>query len=467
MTTKRIFGVETEYGINFSQSGEIAVSPEELARSLFESVVQWGGSSNVFLLNASRLYLDVGSHPEFATAECDSVRQAVAYERAGDRIIAGLAEQTQQSYDENGPAGKIHIFKNNVDSQGNSYGCHENYLVRRQGDFNRLSDVLVPFLITRQIMVGAGFLNKLETGEVRYCFSQRSEQMWEAVSSATTRSRPIINTRDEPHADAEYYRRLHVIVGDSSMSEVTSVLKLGSTDLVLRMIEAGVPGRDFAIADPMQAIRDISLDITGKAVFSLVNGNKVTAIELQRVYLERVRTFLESSGDISTTDRFVMDTWERVLHALEISDLTLIDKDIDWAIKKRLIDRYQQKHDVPLSDPRIARLDLAFHDISPSGGLFQRLEATGLANRYLSELDVLHAIAKPPATTRAKLRGDFIRAASENKRAFSVDWVHLKLTKFPQQTISCKDPFSESDDRVQALINEIAAAGIPTEPQVI
>ena len=182
---------------------------------------------------------------------------------------------------------RIHLFKNNTDSAGNSYGCHENYLVRRQGDFSRLSDVLVPFLITRQILTGAGKVLTTPRGAV-YCLSQRADHIWEAVSSATTRSRPIINTRDEPHADAEHYRRLHVIVGDSSMSEATTMLKVGTTDLLLRMIEAGVPMREMALENPIRAIREISHDLTGMHPVTMANGRTVTAIDLQEEYLTRV-----------------------------------------------------------------------------------------------------------------------------------------------------------------------------------
>ena len=199
-STRRIFGLETEYGVTCATTGDDRLTADEVARHLFRKVVAWGRSSNVFLTNGSRLYLDVGSHPEYATAECDDLRQLVTYDRGGERILEGLVEDAQQRLTEEGGSGTIHLFKNNTDSAGNSYGCHENYLVRRKGDFAKLSDLLVPFLITRQVLTGAGKIHQTPQG-ARFCLSQRAEHIWEAVSSATTRSRPIINTRDEPHAE--------------------------------------------------------------------------------------------------------------------------------------------------------------------------------------------------------------------------------------------------------------------------
>jgi proteasome accessory factor A len=408
----------------------------------------------VFLRNGSRLYLDVGSHPEYATAECDDVHQLVAYDRGGERILEGLVADAQQRLEHEGLPGRIHLFKNNTDSAGNSYGCHENYLVRRQGDFARLSDVLVPFLITRQILTGAGKVLATPRGAT-FTLSQRADHIWEAVSSATTRSRPIINTRDEPHADAESYRRLHVIVGDSSMSETTTMLKVGATDLVLRLIEAGVPMRDLALENPIRAIRDISHDVTAKVPVQLANGRTATAIELQGEYLERVRDHVETHVTLTPIIKQVLDLWERGLRALETDDLTLVDRELDWVIKLKLIRRYQAKHDIPLTDPRIARLDLAYHDISRTEGLYNLMAQRGLVERVVTDLEVFEATAGPPQTTRAKLRGDFVRAAQEARRDYTVDWVHLKLNDQAQRTVLCKDPFRSVDDRVERLIESM------------
>ena len=225
----------------------------------------------MFLKNGARLYLDVGSHPEYATPECDSLDSLVAHDKAGERILEGLVVDAEKRLHDEGIAGDIYLFKNNTDSAGNSYGCHENYLVGRHGEFSRLADVLIPFLVTRQLICGAGKVLQTPRGAV-YCVSQRAEHIWEGVSSATTRSRPIINTRDEPHADAERYRRLHVIVGDSNMNESTTMLKVGSADLVLRMIEDGVTFRDLTLENPIRAIREISHDLTGTRAVRLAAG---------------------------------------------------------------------------------------------------------------------------------------------------------------------------------------------------
>src|SRR6201989_3235740 len=278
---KRIFGLENEDGVTCTFRGSRTLRRAELARYLFRRVVSWGRSSNVFLRNGARLYLDVGSHPEYATAECDSLVQLVTHDRAGEWVLEDLLVDAEQRLADEGIGGDIYLFKNNTDSAGNSYGCHENYLIVRAGEFSRISDVLLPFLVTRQLICGAGKV--LQTPKAAtFCLSQRAEHIWEGVSSATTRSRPIINTRDEPHADAERYRRLHVIVGDSNMNEVTTLLKVGSADLVLRMIEAGVIMRDLTLENPIRAIREVSHDISGRRKVRLVNGKECSALEIQQ-----------------------------------------------------------------------------------------------------------------------------------------------------------------------------------------
>src|ERR1700756_2680065 len=292
---RRIFGLENEYGVTCTFRGQRRLSPDEVARYLFRRVVSWGRSSNVFLRNGARLYLDVGSHPEYATPECDNVVDLVAHDKAGERILEGLLVDADRRLREEGIAGDIYLFKNNTDSAGNSYGCHENYLVGRHGEFGRLADILIPFLVTRQVICGAGKVLQTPGGAV-YCVSQRAEHIWESVSSATTRSRPIINTRDEPLADAERFRRLHVIVGDFNMSETTTLLKVGATDLVLRMIEAGVVPPDVALDNPIRAIREISHDVTGRSRVRLASGREPSALEIQYEYLNRAQDFIARKG---------------------------------------------------------------------------------------------------------------------------------------------------------------------------
>ncbi|MEU1087135.1 Pup--protein ligase [Streptomyces sp. NPDC005576] len=448
---RRIFGLENEYGVTCTFRGQRRLSPDEVARYLFRRVVSWGRSSNVFLRNGARLYLDVGSHPEYATPECDNLTELVTHDKAGERILEGLLVDAERRLHEEGIAGDVYLFKNNTDSAGNSYGCHENYLVARHGEFSRLADILIPFLVTRQLICGAGKVLQTPRGAV-FCVSQRAEHIWEGVSSATTRSRPIINTRDEPHADAERYRRLHVIVGDSNMSETTMLLKVGATDLVLRMIEAGTVMRDLTLENPIRAIREVSHDTTGRRKVRLASGREASAIEIQREYYDKAVDFVERRGIRTGNVDRVLELWGRTLDAIEAEDLDRIDTEIDWVMKYKLIERYRAKHNMTMSHPRVAQIDLAYHDIHRRRGLYYLLERKGQAARICNDLKIFEGKSVPPQTTRARLRGDFIKRAQEQRRDFTVDWVHLKLNDQAQRTVLCKDPFRSVDDRVEKLI---------------
>ncbi|GAA2235679.1 MULTISPECIES: Pup--protein ligase [Kitasatospora] len=448
---RRIFGLENEYGVTCTFRGQRRLSPDEVARYLFRRVVSWGRSSNVFLRNGARLYLDVGSHPEYATPECDDVVELVTHDKAGERILEGLLVDAERRLHEEGIAGDVYLFKNNTDSAGNSYGCHENYLVARHGEFSRLADILIPFLVTRQLVCGAGKVLQTPRGAV-FCVSQRAEHIWEGVSSATTRSRPIINTRDEPHADAERYRRLHVIVGDSNMSETTTLLKVGATDLVLRLIEAGVVMRDLTLENPIRAIREVSHDLTGTHQVRLANGREASALDIQEEYFTKALDFADRKGINTGTVARVLDLWGRTLEAVRTEDLARVATEIDWIMKYKLIERYREKHQMTMSHPRVAQIDLAYHDIHRRRGLFYLLQNKGQAQRVTNDLKTFEAKSVPPQTTRARLRGDFIRRAQEQRRDFTVDWVHLKLNDQAQRTVLCKDPFRSVDERVEKLI---------------
>ena len=447
---RRIFGIENEYGVTCTFRGQRRLSPDEVARYLFRKVVSWGRSSNVFLRNGARLYLDVGSHPEYATPECDDVVELVTHDKAGERVLEGLLLDAEQRLHDEGIAGEIYLFKNNTDSAGNSYGCHENYLVSRAGEFSRLADVLIPFLVTRQVIVGAGKVTQTPRG-TSYAVSQRAEHIWEGVSSATTRSRPIINTRDEPHADAERYRRLHVIVGDSNMSEYATFLKLGACSLILRMLEdPTVILRDLTLETPIRAIREISHDPTCRRKVRLANGREASALDIQNEYLGRAVRYAETH-EMSPQEKQALGMWEHVMAGLERDPLSL-DREVDWVMKHNLIERYRERHGVELSDPRVALLDLQYHDIDRTRGVFYKLQNAGLVERIVSDHDIADAMEIPPQTTRARLRGDFIRRAKERKRDYTVDWVHLKLNDQAQRTVLCKDPFKSTDERVERLI---------------
>jgi proteasome accessory factor A len=447
---RRIFGLENEYGVTCTLRGQRRLSPDEVARYLFRRVVSWGRSSNVFLENGARLYLDVGSHPEYATPECDSIADLVVHDKAGERILESLVQSAEQRLREEGIRGEVYLFKNNTDSAGNSYGCHENYLVERDGDFAKFTDVLIPFLVTRQIYAGAGKVLQTARGAM-YCMAQRAEHIWEGVSSATTRSRPIINTRDEPHADAERFRRLHVIVGDSNMSEYTTFLKVGTMSIVLRMLEEDPsPWRDLSLENPIRAIREISHDMTCRRRVRLANGRELSAFDIQSEYLVRAQRFAKRRT-LSELERTALDMWEHVMTKIEKDPLDL-RTEIDWVIKYHLIEAYRAKHELPLTSPRIALMDLAYHDVSRERSLYYLLQRKGLVERTAKDEDIDLAVTTPPQTTRARLRGAFIKKAKERKRDYTVDWVHLKLNDQAQRTVLCKDPFKSRDERVERLI---------------
>ncbi len=447
---RRIMGLENEYGLTCTLNGQRRLSPDNVARYLFEKVIPGARNANVFLENGARLYLDTGFHPEYATPECDDIMDLCIHDKAGGRIVEDLLHQAEKRLREDGISGNILLFKNNTDSAGNSYGCHENYLVARQGEFARMADILIPFFVTRQIYCGAGKVLHGPRG-AQFCIAQRAEHIWEGVSSATTRSRPIINTRDEPHADAERFRRLHVIVGDSNMNEWTTFLKVGITDLVLRMVEANTVMRDLTLENPIRAIREISHDIAGRKRVRLANGRELTAIEIQDEYYERTAKFVDRRGGDPQTKQLLLE-WRDALDALASRQPETLARKVDWVAKMLMIERYRGKHQLPLSSPKVALLDLAYHDVNRSRGLYYLMERSGKAERMVSEKDISRGMREPPQTTRAKLRGDFIKHAKQKRRDYTVDWVHLKLNDQAQRTVLCKDPFRSVDDRVEQLI---------------
>jgi len=423
----------------------------------------------VFLPSGGRLYLDVGSHPEYATAECATLEDLVAQDKAGEVLLDDLRRQTQEALAAEGVPGQVYLFKNNVDSQGNSFGSHENYLIARRTEFARLVGILIPFLVTRQLLVGAGKVHPHgpeDFGGVRvgagdgapsYSFSQRADHIWEGSSSATARSRPLINTRDEPHADAEHYRRLHVIVGDSTMSQTTTALRIGATDLLLRMIEAGRILPDRTMVDPVRALREVSHDPTGTRPVELADGTRRSALDLQREALGAVRAFVDQEGAHHDRVPWVLDLWERTLDAVARQDASGIDTEIDWAIKKRMLDDYAARHGLDLAAPRLAQLDLAYHDIAPERGLFNLLQRRGLAATFVAPERVAEAVRTPPPT-RAAIRGRFIEAVMASGRQYTVDWVHLKVNDRAQRTVTCKDPFAVQDPAADALVAALGPA---------
>ena len=462
-------GLETEYGITNVMESSRRLGPDEISRQLFSPIVEKYRSSNIYADNASRLYLDVGAHPEIATAECDSLHQLITYDRAGDMLVQQLATEAEQALADKGVGGSVYLLKNNTDSLGNSYGCHENYLVSRDIPLRSLGAQLLPFLVTRQLICGAGKLSIPYAGAPNenfgpgYTMSQRADHVWEGVSSATTRSRPIINTRDEPHADSSRYRRLHVIVGDSNMSEVTTALKVGSTLLVLEMIEAGVALPDFEMANEIRSIREIARDFTGQIPLDLRRRGTATPLEIQRSFFDAATRYLDSREEPEFTEfgwqgtpreqlQPVVDLWGRVLDCFDTGDFTPVSRDIDWVIKKTLMDKMAARSGLEPTDPRLSQVDLTYHDIHPDRGLFNVLVKRGFANTVVDPQAVQAAVNEAPATTRAALRGRFLAAARAHDVPVTVDWMRLKINGESGCEVLLGDPFANSNEAVDRMI---------------
>lgn len=452
---RRIFGIETEYGITCSMENHRRLTPDELARYLFSDIVDEYRSNNVFLPNGGRLYLDVGSHPEYATAECDLLTDVLSQEKAGDEIVSEMARAAQAKLASEGISGRVFVFKNNTDSSGNSYGCHENYLINRKLDYLQHLDGLLPFLVTRQLFCGAGKLLKTSSGVV-YVMSQRADHMWDAVSSATTRSRPMINTRDEPHANSDKYRRLHVISGDSNMSETAMLLKVATMDLVLAVMEAGAIPANLRVDNPMKAIRDVARDLSGRAQVQLQDGRTLSAVETQRIYFELVCSNIERFGwKLSELHNQALTLWGQIISAFENGDLSDFDSVLDWRIKLQLLTAFQNEQGLALDSAKLAQVELMYHELSADRGIYNLLLSQDRINRVVSNTEIESATKLPPQTTRAKLRGEFLSAAKKTKTSIATDWMHLKVNLPVERSVSLPDPFSATDDRVQDLISQM------------
>jgi proteasome accessory factor A len=439
----RIFGLENEYGlISSSLGGKLNLSVESALGYLFEKVVSRQRGTNDFLRNGARLYQDTGCHPEYATPECDNPLDLVMHDKAGERIVEELLYAAERKLRENGVYCEIYIFKNNTDSVGNTYGCHENYLVERVVNFHKLAELLIPFFVTRQVYAGAGKVLRTRAGN-HYYISQRAQHIYQEISGATTSSRGIINTRDEPHADEEKYRRLHVIVGDSNMSEFATYLKVGATAIVLSMVEDGWVRKDLALEDPVRAIKEISHDVTCRRKVRLKRGVELSGVEIQREYLEMAWAYYQGLD--------ILEKWAWVLDKLE-EDPWQLHRHLDWVIKMELIRSYMERRKVGFEDQRISMMDLQFHDIKRSRGLYYLMARGDMIERMCTDGQIEGAMVEPPQTTRAKIRSDFIRYAVERNKSYDVGWSYLKLNDRYQRTILCKDPFQSRDARVEEMI---------------
>ena len=396
---KRIFGLSNSYSVFVSAAGQRQLSPKEAGRRLFGPVASGGLAAGVVLRNGGRLHLGAASRPEYATPDCGSVPDLVVHDKAGERILEGMLAEAGQRLREEGDAGDISVLKISADPTGSSYGCQEDYLVARRGEFGRLADILIPFLVTRQLICGAGTVAQTPRGAV-YCLSPAIN-----TNKTAARSRPLITTRDEPRTTPGF-RRLRVAVSDPAMSETTTLLKAGATDLVLRMAEAGTvpPSLRLTLDNPVRAIGEVSQDITGRSPVRLADGRQMSALDIQGEYLAKAKDLTDKRG-ADAVSRRVLGLWERALDAIGAGNLDDIAREIDWVIKYRLIERYLAEHGVPMSAPEVARADLAYHDISRDRGLYYELQRGGAVERTARDIEIFEAKTVPPTLGRYRQAG--------------------------------------------------------------
>lgn len=414
-----------------------------------------GALVNLVLTNGARYYVD-HAHPEFSTPETTNPRDTVLWDKAGELILAESIRRAMEVM----PAGvRVHVYKNNSDGKGNSYGTHENYLFDRKVPFGRLAASIMPFFVTRQVFCGAGKVGCEESGvkAVNYQISQRADFIEAEVGLETTLKRPLVNTRDEPHADADVYRRLHVIVGDANMCEVATFLKVGTTALMLLMIEdEAFDPKSFALAHPVQAVKDISRDPTLRARVQLEDGRQLTALQMQWDYLEAAKRYLKVKGDDIAADpewtAEVVERWEYVLNGLE-TDPSTMDGQVDWVAKLKLLDGFRDRHDLDWDAPKLRLIDLQYHDVDPAKGLYYKLVEAGKVERLVTDAEVRRAVTEPPTDTRAFFRGRCLARYADHLVAASWDALIFDLESNVLKRVPMTDPFKGTEAHVGALID--------------
>ncbi len=493
MAIRKVLGIETEYGIVLRGAGEsnpiaassllinayVSASGQSGAREP-EAKVGWDFEDetpgkdargfaaegalapevethlvNVVLTNGARYYVD-HAHPELSVPECATVDEAVTYDRAGEEILVRSMAAARSLL---APDQEIVVYKNNSDGKGNSYGCHENYLVDRAVPFSRIVTHVLPHFVTRQIFTGSGKVGSEATGatndEVPYQLTQRADFFEEEVGLETTLKRPIVNTRDEPHADAQKYRRLHVIVGDANMAEVATFLKLGTTAIVLAMIEDDELPRELTPAAPVAAIRAVSHDLTLRRPIELADGSTMTALEIQWEYYDRARKYAEAHGLEDAVGEAVgaevLRRWEEVLTGLE-SDPASVAGQVDWVAKHRLLDAYAARHGLDWGDARLAAMALQYHDLRPERCLARRV---GL-ERITTDAAVETAVSEPPPSTRAYFRGKCLQRWASSIVAANWDSLVFDIGGDPLRRVPMMEPLRGTAAHVDTLLEECA-----------
>jgi Pup amidohydrolase len=487
MAIPKVVGIETEYGISGPGMGDFnpVLSSSLLINSYAGTLrrIRWDyeqesplrdargyepvqerqpieedlGLANVILPNGARYYVD-HAHPEYSTPECASPRGLVIHDKAGERIL----ERSLHSVSELLPPGqRLAIYKNNTDGKGNSYGCHENYLVDRRTAFARIVRDLTPFLVTRQIFTGAGKVGsespREEARHVHYQLAQRPDFFEAEVGLETTLKRPIINTRDEPHADPEKYRRLHVIVGDANMCEISTYLKVGTTALILKMVEdESMP--DLSLESPVAALHDISWDTSCRQTVRMRDGRRIRALELQWEYLDLAKQFVKEVEPTAENGE-VLTWWETILAGIEDDPLSL-HRELDWVAKYRLMEAYRERDGLDWRSPKLAMIDLQYHDVRQDKGLYYRLVEGGKVQRMVSEAEVQRAIDEPPDDTRAYFRGRCIARYPQSIAAASWDSIIFDTGAEALQRVPTREPLKGTREHVEDLLeaSETAAS---------
>ena len=486
MAVPKIIGIETEYGISTSDLGSDPIVTSTLLVNAYASGlahhIRWDfndespgndargrvqpGSlapmiethlANAVLTNGARFYVD-HAHPEYSSPECSTPLEAVRYDRAGEMVLLDAMAAASAHYPE---APEIIVYKNNSDSKGNSYGCHENYLLSRDLPFADVISAVVPHLVSRQVYCGSGKVGaETPVFDVVPAFqiSQRSEFFEAVVGLETTLKRPIVNTRDEPHADAQRFRRLHVIIGDSNMAEVATYLKVGTTALLLAMLEDGVPAASgFAIADPVAAVRAISADPSLSQTVELVDGRKVRALEIQEQLAEDAARYVHAGGGeaLGTEGAAaeVVERWRSVLHGLG-TDHGLVAGQIDWVAKRRLLEAYADRHGLEPGHPRLRALDLQYHDLRPERSISAKLGLEVLVD----PTNVEHATTTPPRGTRAWFRGRCLERFPREVVTANWDSLVFDLGVDPLQRVPMMDPLRGTAAHTEELLAQVASA---------
>ena len=484
MAIRKVCGIETEYGIlvRGGESNPVAASSVLINAYVNERRIDWDFENetpgvdargfsyedalapeveshlvNAVLTNGARYYVD-HAHPEISTPECSDALQALVFDRAAEEIVRRSMALAAPLL----PVGaELLIHKNNSDGKGNSYGCHENFLVARETPFGRLVSQITPHFVTRQIFCGSGKVGSEAPGhasdDVDFQISQRADFFEEEVGLETTLKRPIVNTRDEPHCDPQKYRRLHVIVGDANMSEGATLLKLGTTSIVLAMIEDGCFGDDLALAHPVPAIRQVSHDPTLTRTVLMQDGRRLTALDVQWSIFERAVGYLERFGDDcvgAAAATLVMSLWEEVLSGLG-GDRSSVADLVDWVAKERLIDAYSARHSVPRGDSRLRAIDLQYHDMRPGKCLADKV---GL-RRFTSVEEVARAVDHPPETTRAYFRGECLRRWPNDVVAANWDSMVFDVGRDPLRRVPMMEPLRGTRSHVGALLDASTSIG--------